>query len=209
MATTQASRPKKRKQGGAPLPPDHNVESKRARSSNQPSSTHALITPHEPIIAELAPKYDVLTASVISSTQIRKRVVSTTRHLLDRPSSPAVVLLHARPADVCKLITIVEHCKRVLREEGKTCFQYNQLFELPAEVKKPEVVERTVLEGNEEDSDDDDDFEVMESRFEKAVLPPPSKRVAKSMRTFLSLAAVPELKAKSDVTLQACEAKKS
>ncbi|KAK7424407.1 hypothetical protein QQZ08_008666 [Neonectria magnoliae] len=185
--------------------------SKRLRTKDSQPASPSLIKPHESVIAELAPKYDVLATSAISSTQIRKRVTYITSHLLAQAEKPRVALLYARTADVCKLITVVEQCKRVLRDEGKTWYQYNQLFELPDEPRKREVVEETRLgngpdEGEDED-DDSDDFEVMQSRFEDAVLPPPSSNSVKSMRVFLSIAPVPELKSKKGVTVQSKESK--
>jgi hypothetical protein len=108
---------------------------------------------------------------------------------------------------VCKLISIVEQCKRVLGKEGKTWYQYNDMFELPQREKRGRI-EETVLEkdGDEnEDDSDDDDFEVMASRFESAVLPEPSRRVVKSLRVFLSLKAVDDLKNREGVTVQSSE----
>lgn len=132
---------------------------------------------------------------------------------------PCAVLLYARPAEVCKMITVAETCKRLLEEAGQmTWYQYNQLFDLPAEYaerakrkkRRGVVVEETVLlRVNGEDQQDGDDasesdaFETMQSRFEKAVLPPPPERMTKSLRIFLSTTAMPELKAKDGVTLQA------
>lgn len=200
---------KKRKEApGLPQAPD--PQPKKARQQDQRPPNRTLRGPHEQVIAELNPKYDVLAASVISSTQVRKRIVSTTDHLLSRNTKP-VALLHARPADTCKLITIVEQAKRVLKGEGKFCFQYNQLFEPPLEPKKPDVVEKTVLEGDGDhsDNDSDDNFEVMESRFEKAVLPQQARIISKSLRIFLSVTAIPELKAKSNITVQISETNKS
>ncbi|KAI9167665.1 hypothetical protein HJFPF1_03798 [Paramyrothecium foliicola] len=171
----------------------------------------SLVTPHEAVLSELSPRYNVLPASVISSTKIQKRVTSIASHILATCESerPPIGLLYARTADVCKLITIVEQCKRVFAEEGKPWYQYNQLFDLPLSEKKlKDVVEETVLEEAAEGSDSDD-FEVMESRFEKAVLPSVSTRVAKSMRVFLSIRPVPDLKLKTGVTVQTSEKAKS
>ncbi|RSM10477.1 hypothetical protein CEP52_003571 [Fusarium oligoseptatum] len=155
-------------------------------------------SPHEAILAELRSKYEVLAVSVISSTKITKRITSVVSHLLEESERPRLVLLHARTADVCKLITVVEKCKRVLGEEGKAYYQYNQLFDLPEKPKKRDLVEETVLENDAEEGDgsDSDDFEVMHSRFEDAVLPRPSTRSVKSMRVFLSIAPIMELKSK-------------
>lgn len=116
-----------------------------------------------------------------------------------------MVLLHSRTGEVCKLITIVEQCKRLLKEEGKTWFQYNEMFEVPERERK-DVVEETVLEKDGEDEDSDgDDFEVMASRFEEAVMPEPSRRVVKSLRVFLSVGEVGDLKNRKGVTVQSSE----
>ncbi|KFH41692.1 hypothetical protein ACRE_075900 [Hapsidospora chrysogenum ATCC 11550] len=193
---------KRKERADPPQPPD--PKPKKPRQTDPPRPNPSLLEPHEAIIAELKTKYNVLPASVISSTQIRQRVAAATGHLLS--GANPVVLLHARPAEVCKLITIAEQSKRVLKEEGRPCFQYNQLFDLPPETKKPDIVEKTVLETDAHDSDDDDDFEVMETRFEKAVFPQ-TVRTMKSMRVFLSTMAIPEIKAKSNVTVQTSEVK--
>ncbi|OAQ99187.1 hypothetical protein LLEC1_05958 [Akanthomyces lecanii] len=179
-----------------------------------------LYKPHASALRDLAAKYDVLPASVISSTPIRKRLVHITTHLLGTAGGqgkPRAVLLYARTAEVCKMITVAEKCKRLLEEQGQaTWYQYNQLFDLPGEdaargrkkKSKKRVVEETVLQMEEADGDEDDDddesdaFETMQSRFEKAVLPRPTERTTKSLRIFLSTAAIPELKAKNGVTVQ-------
>ncbi|KAG8677018.1 hypothetical protein FPOAC2_03135 [Fusarium poae] len=194
--------------------PSQNVQpTKRSRSDDVPTQTFALATPHESVIAELKPKYDVLPASVISSTQIKKRVTHVTNHLLAQGDRPQIALLYGRTADVCKLITVIEKCKQVLSEEGKQYYQYNQLFDQPEKPKQKDIVEETILEKdamNEEDDDSDsDDFEVMHSRFEDAVLPCPSQRTIKSMRVFLSVVSIPELKSKKGVTVQSGAAKQT
>lgn len=199
--------PQKRKQDGG-LQHGTSV-SKKSRIAGRQPQAQSLITPHQPIIAELAPKYNVLAASVISSTQIRKRVTYVVNHLIKESSELRVALLYARTAEVCKLITVVEQGKRVLVEEGKSWYQYNQLFDQPEGEKKKGVVEETVLEREGDDGSDSDEFEVMHSRFEEAVLPQPTTRSVKSMRVFLSLAPIPELKAMKDTTIQSSEGRKS
>jgi hypothetical protein len=108
---------------------------------------------------------------------------------------------------------VIEKCKQVLSEEGKQYYQYNQLFDQPEKPKQKDIVEETILEKdamNEEDDDSDsDDFEVMHSRFEDAVLPCPSQRTIKSMRVFLSVVSIPELKSKKGVTVQSGAAKQT
>ncbi|KAM0429359.1 hypothetical protein ACHAPT_006577 [Fusarium lateritium] len=192
-----------KRQSDEAVPKDDGPQ-KRARNQAPQSPTSALIAPHETILAELRSKYEVLALSVISSTKISKRIISVANHLLEETERSRLVLLHARTADVCKLITVVEKCKRVLGEEGKTYHQYNQLFDLPEKPKKRVLVEETVLERGAEDGDDSDsdDFEVMHSRFEDAVLPRPSTRSVKSMRVFLSIAPIMELKSKKGITIQ-------
>lgn len=199
--------PQKRKQAEG-LQQDASV-SKKSRTAGRQPQTQSLITPHQPIIAQLAPKHNVLAASVISSTQIRKRVTYVVNHVIKESSEVRVALLYARTSEVCKLITVVEQCKRVLAEEGKSWYQYNQLFDQPEGEKKKDVVEETVLEREGDDGSDSDEFEVMHSRFEEAVLPQPTTRSVKSMRVFLSLAPIPELKTMKDTTIQSSEAWKS
>ncbi|EKJ76719.1 hypothetical protein FPSE_03130 [Fusarium pseudograminearum CS3096] len=203
-------------QGSGKRRPDTNRSenaqpTKRTRSDDVQIQTFALGAPHESIIAELKPKYDVLPASVISSTQIKKRVTHVANHLLAQGDRPQIALLYARTADVCKLITVVEKCKQVLSEEGKQYYQYNQLFDQPEKPRRKDIVEETILEKGTMDEGGDDsgseDFEVMHSRFEDAVLPRPSQRIIKSMRVFLSIVPIPELKLKKGVTVQSGTAK--
>ncbi|KAF5543503.1 hypothetical protein FNAPI_9644 [Fusarium napiforme] len=184
---------------------------KRPRNNDPKAPTPALLAPHETIIAELNSKYDILPASVISSTKIKKRIMQVTDHIMTQGDRPRVALLYARTADVCKLITVVETCKRIVSEEGESYYQYNQLFDQPERSKINDVIEETILEKNiQEDNDsDNDDFEVMHSRFEDAVLPQPSPRSVKSMRVFISTMPIQELKIKKGVTVQSGTAKQA
>ncbi|PTB38877.1 uncharacterized protein TrAFT101_006904 [Trichoderma asperellum] len=191
---------KKRKQQPASQP----ASSKKSRTEGNAT----LIGPHEGILKELSTKHNVLALSIISSTQIRKRVSSATSHLLDKTSGSRAVLLHARPADVCKMMTVAEQCKRTLGEQGRTWYQYNELFDLPAETKKKKTVpKKSDLEEVEDDGSDSDDnaFETMQSRFEQAVLPPPRAQTYKSLRIFISSQAISDLKSRENVTVQTSE----
>ncbi|KAK1974408.1 hypothetical protein LZ30DRAFT_409446 [Colletotrichum cereale] len=183
------------------------------KSKAAPSGPTTPLPTHDALLASLKSKYDVLSAFTISSTKIQKRVNWLLRHLRKNDGDPRkrAVLLYARPSDVVKMITIAELVKRIIAEDdGGRWYQYNQMYELPPKV---EVVEETMLGAGsganeaaggsaDNDDDDDDDFEVMESRFERAVLPPPVSRAAKSLSVFLSLTPIPELKGKDDVTTQ-------
>ncbi|ATY61034.1 DNA RNA-binding Alba [Cordyceps militaris] len=188
-----------------------------------PADAHAaqdspLCQPHAAVLGALAAKYDVLPASIISSTPIRKRVVRVTTHLLSPDGQkPRVVLLHGRVPETCKLITVAEMCKRLLYvHDCPAWYQYNQLFELPPgdaergrRKASKHVVEETVLQGEERDEEEDEDesdaFETMQSRFENAVLPPTPDRTTKSLRIFLSTVPIPELKATDGVSVQTSE----
>ncbi|KAL6798467.1 hypothetical protein J3E68DRAFT_399885 [Trichoderma sp. SZMC 28012] len=198
MSTDNAS--KKRKHSSSQL-----ASSKKPRTQANPT----LIGPHEAILKELSAKHNVLALSVLSSTQIRKRVSSASSHLLDKSAESRAILLHARPADVCKMITVAEQCKRLLGEKGQVWYQYNELFDLPPEAKKKKKNTREradVEEEAEEDSDSDEGaFEAMESRFEQAVLPPPRTQTYKSLRIFISHQAIPELNSRENVTVQTSE----
>lgn len=194
----------KKRQHAADLSNPPNTHKKVKPAQTEPPQSHSLIGPHEDIVAELSSKYNVLTASVISSTQIRKRINQIMSHILEESAQPRLVLLHARTSEVCKMITVVEQCKRIFGKQGKSWYQYNQLFDLPADPKNADRIEETVLEKDLDDSDSDD-FEVMESRFEKAIRPQPQARIIKSLRIFLSLGPVAELRAKPNVTIQSRE----
>ncbi|OAA55421.1 DNA/RNA-binding protein Alba-like protein [Cordyceps fumosorosea ARSEF 2679] len=215
LATISGHAPQKRKLS---TPIDKAAKKPRPHSDAppRPQST-PLGKPHAAVLEELAAKYDVLPASVISSTPIRKRVARATTHLLgdDDGRGPRVVLLHARPAETCKMLTVAEMCKRLLEKEGGAAawYQYNQLFDLSlgdAERARKrrgrkQVVEETVLHVDEEDGEEDeedDEFETMQSRFERAVLPPAPDRTTKSLRIFLSRVPIPELKGRDGVTVQ-------
>lgn len=110
-----------------------------------------------------------------------------------------MVLLYARTAEVCKMITIAEQCKRLLGDQGKSWFQYNQMFDLPA--RDRDVINETVLDAEQGESSDDG-FEVMASRFEKAVAPAPREKAARSMRVFLSLEAIRDFRGQDGITTQ-------
>ncbi|KAJ0343604.1 hypothetical protein COL154_010750 [Colletotrichum chrysophilum] len=184
------------------------VESEDQKKKNKPSpASPGTPAPHDALLAELRTKYDILPAFTISSTKIHKRVTWLLLHLRknDGDARKRAVLLYARLDEVGKMITISEQVKRIVAEEdGGRWYQYNKMYELPP---KAEVVEETMLDGGRagNDTDDDDDFEVMESRFEKAVMPQPKKGTPKSLSIFLSLEPMPELKAQEGVTQQTNE----
>ncbi|TEA17616.1 hypothetical protein C8034_v012179 [Colletotrichum sidae] len=190
------------------------IESQDAKTTAKSSLSAAAATPtlasvHETLLAELRSKYDVLPAFTISSTKIHKRVTWLLLHLRkdNGDARKRAVLLHARPAEVGKMITICEQVKRlVAQEKDGRWYQYNLMYDLPPPPpKKEDVVEETMVGGEDRNSDDDDDFEIMESRFEKAVVPQKTAHPKKSLSIFLSLEPMPDLKAKEGVTQQTNE----
>lgn len=198
-ATADARPPKRRKSPDAPRPD-------APKPAGPAPKTLALSTFHEATLAELRPKYDVLVASVISSTKIAARVQRVLGHLRTKPApdgAAPLVLLHARPADVCKMITVAEKAKVALAGEGGAAYQYNHLFELPPRPVEPGVVEETVLAGAEGagEEESDDGFEKFEI-FDRAANPRKEARPVRSMGIFLAGDPVPELKGKGGVTVQ-------
>ncbi|KAL2874362.1 hypothetical protein SGCOL_010443 [Colletotrichum sp. CLE4] len=211
VESSAAAVSKKKKSKTTKTTPTTSASTSSSASFNGP--TTPLPPSHEALLADLKLKYDVLPAFTISSTKIQKRVSWLLQHLRKDDGDPRkrAVLVYARPGEVTKMISIVETVKRIVaaaaekksvdeKEGSGKWYQYNLMYELPP---KPDVVEETVLGGGTRDgSDDEDDFEVMGSRFERAVLPQPAKRAAKSLSIFLSLELMPELKARDGVTTQ-------
>ena len=149
----------------------------------------------------------MLAPFVLSSTKIRARVSAALVHLgvvsedaaktlvdgggdaadRDPDDKRAVVLLHARPRDVCKLITIAELVKRALG----VWFQYNELF-----------LDGTLPAAKTQEEEEDDGFETMDKRFENAVLGKETQREDRALRIFLARGPVPELATREGVTVQ-------
>lgn len=106
------------------------------------------------------------------------------------------------------MITVAEQCKRMLDEQGRAWYQYNELFDLPVEARKRRIASKKAdsEEVDDDESDSDDNaFETMQSRFEQAALPPPRARAYKSLRIFISSQPIPDLKARENVTVQTSE----
>lgn len=208
-----------------------------AQVSTQGATAHAvpLSATHQSILAALKTKYDILPALTISSTKINKRVTHVLSHLRKDSGDPrpAVALLHARPPEVCKMITVAEQVKRELgaSEAGRgKWFQYNMMYAVPPKPKAPERIEETILAGRDDDDDDeestekegggekqkqgeekeveddDDGYFEMDTRFQDAINPKTASRPTMSLSIFLSRVSVPELKARGDVSVQSSDA---
>lgn len=202
MPTTTASRGNKKRKKVTEEQQQSENQTKKLRRQDQQKPKVSLAELHQPIVKKLQEAgYEVLVASVISSTQIRKRVTQATAHLVALHEAKRLVLLHARTAEVCKLITIVELCKRTLSDEGKAWYQYNQLYELP-ERTSTEKTRKNSDSASRADESDSDGFEAMSGCSDKAAPMPAPKRRDMSMRVFLSAQPIPELRERQDTTEQ-------
>ncbi len=74
--------------------------------------------PHEAILAELEPKYEPLTLSVISSSKIEQRVTKMLLRSRRPVGPPRRDLLHARHHEVAKMIAMAEIVRRRIHESG-------------------------------------------------------------------------------------------
>ncbi|KAI2625929.1 hypothetical protein GGR54DRAFT_523583 [Hypoxylon sp. NC1633] len=140
-------------------------------------------------------KYDVQVHSIISSSKIQKKVTSVLRHLTSPPANKKVSVLRAKVSDTGKLISIAEIAKRELEkpgDHGRVWFQYIALGEELRE--RPREEGNTIIEETRLDGDDDDDFEVMKTPFERAVEGQPRLSGVPIMSLFLCQVPVEELK---------------
>ncbi|KAL8418680.1 hypothetical protein RB594_002047 [Gaeumannomyces avenae] len=179
--------------------------------------------PHESLLMELRPKYDVATFSVISSTSIAKRIDQILAHLgrfhpIDMAVLPGVVLMHARSRDAAKMVSVTELVRRRIHDGGQKWYQYNRVYEV--EVGMPEedtVIEETVVLGAHRTNDqttrgrgggdrdsrlDGSPADSTPSVFERAVLGQPKSGQALYMSIFLSRVPISELRAKPFITAQ-------
>ncbi|PKS05807.1 hypothetical protein jhhlp_007636 [Lomentospora prolificans] len=194
---------------------DENATTTKVRESDAPPNSIRLSELHKATLTQLKPKYDVAVMSVISSTKIRNRVTRIVEHLQEASGTSdgaetkllTLALVHARPSEVCKMITITERVKAILNAEGKTVYQYNHLFEVQPKPEHREAIEETVLERPGEDDDqsgEDDGFEQLKV-YEQAANPKKPQRKTKSLAIFVSIVPVPELKSKTGMTEQVYE----
>lgn len=173
--------------------------------------------PHEELLAELKGKYSIVTASVISSSKINKKVTQVLSHLghvdlFSQSSTPGVIMLHARVSDSGKMVTVMELAKRRMDEAGQPWYQYNRVYEVSKDgIKlKPtgkaldqNLIGNSAMEGQNEDEDEDDAFEPVETTFDRAVrVKPASDSKETYMSVFLSRVPIPELQSKEFITLQ-------
>lgn len=176
--------------------------------------------PHEELLAELKGKYEIMTASVISSSKINSKVTAVLSHLghvdlFSQESRPGVMMLHARANDASKMVTVMEIAKRRMGEIGQVWYQYNRVYEVADSQsnkagatsngeRRPQgtytVIEDTIRVDEDED---DDSFEPINTPLDLAIRDKPTTEPRNTyMSVFLSRVPMPELQTKAFITLQ-------
>ena len=165
-------------------------------------------------LGELASTHDVLYSSIISSSQIEKKVTAILKHLSTvSDAKPAVVMLHSKAKVASKLISVVEIAKREIAGGGEKWFQYNAVegvLEERAEEKEKDGKEvakdvvrgegggesMDVKEKDEEDEEEEESFETMKTPFERAIEGKAKVRAVPGMTTYLSRVRIEVLRKK-------------
>ena len=143
----------------------------------------------------LAQKYNVITLSVTSSTQISSRAVAVIEKLQSTSNGdkPDVFVLQSKARTASKLISIVEIAKRELAKKGHKCFQYNalssEMIEIEREPKRGANESKDGAAGPNE-SESDDAFETMGAEPKTGT----KKRLIPALTTYLCATSVKELK---------------
>ncbi|KAI1081129.1 hypothetical protein F5B20DRAFT_72761 [Whalleya microplaca] len=186
---------KRKRPDSEPIPPNKRVRLDAALNLTSADDVKTL--------GSLETKYDVQLHSVISSSKIQKKVTSILRHLAPSSSTEKtkVSILHAKGSDAGKLVSIAEIAKREIgkdKDDQRHWFQYialgEELKERPRDDGKS-VIEETKLGGEDvDDQDDDGDFEVMKTPFERAIERQPLVRGVPILSLFLSRVSIEELK---------------
>ncbi|KAK0108329.1 hypothetical protein ONS95_003144 [Cadophora gregata] len=146
-----------------------------------------------PIFPGLETTHTVTTMSIISSSNINKKVSRILELLSEKPSGGegkkhAVVMLYAKAPVVSKVVSVAEIVKREIAREGGKWFSYCVVQEVMGERKerakekvirtdkatrasgKEELAENSNEdEGQEGEEDEEEAFEVMKTPFERAL----------------------------------------
>lgn len=195
---TMPSHAPKRK---SPTSPTTTISNKKPRTTAPipqtttptPTTSH-YFTPHASLLVLLRPRYDVLTLSVLSSTNINKHVARALTHLTrfsawDPSLLPGVVFLSAKTASANKLVTIAEVVRRRIGESEQKWWQYNVLSEVVEEEdQREDVVEETVLGGG---GDGEEYFEVMGTTVHERATEPGARRVRRTGYVGVLLSRIP------------------
>ncbi|KXX82021.1 hypothetical protein MMYC01_201492 [Madurella mycetomatis] len=188
-----------------------------SQTQPQPSRTSPYDEVYKPLLAKLDSRFQVKTMSVMPSTSISKHVDRALEHLgrfsaWDRTVFPGVVLLCAKSAASCKLITISELVRRRIAEAEQKWFQYNILSETMWEetsrpVEDPSMVEDSFMAVDHDDEEDagDEYFETIRPTIHEQAVRPAKIRYKAHMVVLLSRVRLDELKGGKNISLQTNE----
>lgn len=204
-----SSRVVKRKMADDPV----EKSAKRSRTEHKPpdiSSSIPRVPPLAAIYETLAPKYEVATTVITSSSSIQKKVGMILEHLgrfdwTNTSGRPGLVFLWSRSETCSKMVSIGEIAKRRMHEKDQKWYQYcriqtdhstalpptRRLAQAPSRKNRGRPV-RSRQRQNEDDSEEDD-FEPMLTPFERAVMRQPVVNTVHYMSLFLSRMPIPEL----------------
>lgn len=211
--------------GKRKFPSDNDAPNPKKRrpadSQTQPQPQPLRVSPYDevykPLLAKLDSRFQVKTMSVMPSTSISKHVDRALEHLgrfsaWDRTVFPGVVLLCAKSAASCKLITISELVRRRIAEAEQKWFQYNILSETmweetPQPAEDPSVVEDTFMAVDHDGEGDTDDecFETIRPTIHEQAVRPAKIRYKAHMVVLLSRVRLDELKGGKNISLQTNE----
>ncbi|RWA07627.1 hypothetical protein EKO27_g7490 [Xylaria grammica] len=149
------------------------------------------------VLSAIDARYEVQLQSVISSSKIKQRVLAMLRHLTPPPTSSTIEpttnmvisktrisVLRAKATEASKLISIAEIAKREIERER-----------LSSDGAVSEAEQRSIIGCPDEPGhDEDDEFEVMKTPFERAIEGRPLVRGVPVMSLFLSRSSIEELK---------------
>jgi hypothetical protein len=185
------------------------LEAQPHKNPRLASDLHITSAEDSNVVQHIGSRCDVQVLSVISSSKMQNRVTSVLRHLLPQhspeissqfPTRPRVSVLRAKAQDAGKLVSIAEIVKREIGkgtagDAAKSWYQYIALGEETKETPREKgktVIENTILDGRSRE-EDEDEFEVMKTPFERAIEGRPKVRAIPVMSLFLSTVAIDEL----------------
>ncbi|KAK3295002.1 uncharacterized protein B0H64DRAFT_200087 [Chaetomium fimeti] len=193
----------------------------RAQNPAPTSSSYSQI--YNPLLAKLNGKFEIMTMSVMPSTNISKHVDRALGHLgrfssWDESVLPGVVLLCAKSAASTKLITIAEIIRRRIGESEQKWFQYNVPKETVIEEAPPpppeefSVVEDTFMDVEKEGGEsgnaaDNEYFETRLPTIHEQAVQPAKVRYKAHVAILLSRLPLDELAFEPNVSAQTNEEK--
>ncbi|KAH6842550.1 hypothetical protein B0I37DRAFT_199059 [Chaetomium sp. MPI-CAGE-AT-0009] len=209
----------KKRRAAADGQPPNQVQN---RANNPAPTTGSYSQIHNPLLAKLNGKFEIMTMSVMPSTNISKHVDRALGHLgrfspWDESVLPGVVLLCAKSTASTKLITIAEIIRRRIGESEQKWFQYNVPKETVIEEPPPpaedlSVVEDTFMDveregGESGNSADNEYFETRQPTIHEQAVQPAKVRYKAHVAILLSRLPLDELVSEPNVSAQTNEEK--